>query len=206
MGNPIKDTIRDFAVNKEKLFHSPIDDTVNDFGVAHNKVVLEHMRKAHKEEMYNMLMKDVEDEDTNISEEGIKNLKFDSQPQIVMQDYDHARNINRMKKAVKNDDNKTRMDLLPSKALEGIAKIFTFGAKKYNDYNYKNGKGLDWNRPFAACLRHLNAWNDGEDLDKESGKSHLYHAGCCIMMLIDLVDSNIGDDKRYESIDGPPQD
>jgi len=185
---------------------NPIDDTMRDF---QGEEVIKHMRKQHKEEMFNMLMKDVEDQDTNISAEGIKNLKFDvttGEVKALSTPYDHEKNIKRMKKAVKNDDNKTRMDLLPSKALDGIAKIFTFGAKKYNDYNYKNGEGLDWSRPYAALMRHMIAWNDGEDLDQESGKSHLYHAGCCIMMLIDLVDSNIGNDKRYESIDGPPQD
>jgi len=101
--------------------------------------------------------------------------------------------------AVKFDNGKPRMDLLPPKALEGIAKIFTFGAKKYHDFNYKTGKGLDLNRPLAACYRHLNAWNEGEENDPESGQSHLYHAGCCIMMLIDLVDSNIGRDTRFKT-------
>jgi len=101
------------------------------------------------------------------------------------------------KEARKKDFGKTRMDLLPPKALEGIAKIMTYGAAKYNDYNYKQGKGLDWDRMLGACMRHLNAWNDGEDLDKESGQSHLYHAGCCIMMLIDLVDSQKGKDTRF---------
>jgi len=112
--------------------------------------------------------------------------------------WDHDKNIKKMKKAIKNDNGKTRMDLLPPKALDGIAKIFTFGAKKYNDYNYKNGKGLDWCRPYAALMRHMIAWNDGEDIDQESGESHLYHAGCCIMMLIDLVDSEIGKDTRFK--------
>jgi len=111
----------------------------------------------------------------------------------------HKKNIARMKKAVKHDENKNRMDLLPPKALKGIGEIFTFGAKppKYTPHNYKENGGLDWTRVLAACYRHLNAWNDGEDNDNESGKSHLYHAGCCIMMLIDLVDSGIGKDTRF---------
>jgi len=127
----------------------------------------------------------------------LKSFISDSKPEIIMPTYNHEENIKRMKKATKNDGGKTRMDLLPPKALEGIAKIFTFGAKKYNDYNYKNGEGLDWDRPYAAMIRHLNAWNDGEDIDPESGQSHLYHAGCCIMMLIDLVDSHKGKDTRF---------
>jgi len=73
----------------------------------------------------------------------------------------------------------------------------SYGATKYNSYNYKLGKGLDWDRIYSACQRHLVAWNGGEDIDPESGQSHLYHAGCCIMMLIDLVDSKKGKDTRY---------
>lgn len=99
--------------------------------------------------------------------------------------------------AVKKDNDKPKMNLLPSNALLGIAKVMTYGAKKYNSYNYKLGYGLDWDRIYSACQRHLTAWNAGEDLDKESGQPHLYHAGCCIMMLIDLVDSKIGKDTRF---------
>ena len=99
--------------------------------------------------------------------------------------------------ATKKDIGKTQMHLLPPKALEGIAKIMTYGAGKYNPYNYKLGKGLNWDRLYSACMRHLNAWNDGEDRDPESGESHLFHAGCCIMMLIDLQESKIGKDTRF---------
>ncbi len=108
-----------------------------------------------------------------------------------------------MDEAVKFDNGKVRMDLLPPAALRGIADVFTFGANKYADFNYKNGKGLDWDRPYAALARHMNAWNGGEDNDPETGKSHLYHAGCCIMMLIDLIDSGIGKDTRFKTEDAP---
>jgi len=101
--------------------------------------------------------------------------------------------------AMKKDKDKPRMDLLPSNALFGIATIMSYGATKYNDFNYKKGKGLDWDRLYAACQRHLVAWNGGEELDPESGESHLYHAGCCIMMLIDLVETKKGRDTRYKS-------
>ena len=101
-------------------------------------------------------------------------------------------------KAIKNDKDKIRMDLLPPKALEGIARAMTYGSIKYADYNYKNGDGLEWRQPYAAMLRHLNKWNDGEDIDPESGEKHLYHAGACIVMLIDLIDSQKGKDTRYK--------
>jgi len=65
--------------------------------------------------------------------------------------------------AVKYDNGKPRMDLLPPKAQKGIADVFGYGADKYEDFNYKNGKGLLWSRVYAACLRHLNDWNGGEE-------------------------------------------
>lgn len=104
------------------------------------------------------------------------------------------------KEAVKFDGDKPMMYLLPPKAQKAIAEVLTYGAKppKYSEYNYKNGKGLDWDRPFSAMLRHLNSWNDGEDIDPESGYTHLAHAGCCIMMLLDLVESGIGKDTRFK--------
>jgi len=99
--------------------------------------------------------------------------------------------------ATKKDHDKPSMALLPPSALYGIAGVFSYGEQKYHAYNYKSGKGLDWDRPFSACLRHLVAWNEGEEDDRESGKSHLFHAGCCIMMLIDLVENGIGKDTRF---------
>jgi len=105
-----------------------------------------------------------------------------------------------MTEATKNDQDKPRMELLPPKALRGAAVVFGYGAKppKYSEFNYKLGKGLDWGRVFAAIQRHLNSWNDGEELDKESGYPHLWHALCGMMMLDDLVESGMGKDTRFK--------
>lgn len=87
-------------------------------------------------------------------------------------------------KAQKFDDDKNRVDLLPPLALQRIAEIFTFGANKYSSWDWS--KGLSFSRLYGALLRHVFAWFRGERNDPESGKSHLYHAGCCIMMLIEM--------------------
>jgi len=100
--------------------------------------------------------------------------------------------------AIKFDKEKPKMDLFPPKALKAIAQGMTHGAKKYNRFNYKLGEGLNWTQPYAACMRHLNAWNDGEDMDEDSGLPHLWLAGCEMVMLIDLVESEIGDDTRFD--------
>ena len=98
--------------------------------------------------------------------------------------------------AVKDDSEKVRFDLVPINALTDIAKVFSFGAKKYSDFNWKKGKCMEWHRLFSACLRHLNAFWDGEDFDKESKFHHVASAGCNIMMLLSLILDNHGVDDR----------
>lgn len=59
-------------------------------------------------------------------------------------------------------------------------------------------KGMDWSRPFSALHRHLEAWWNGENHDPETGYSHLWHAGCCILFLIAYERRGIGKDDRPE--------
>lgn len=100
-------------------------------------------------------------------------------------------------KALKFDSEKAGMDLLPVGAKKAIAEVFDFGAKKYARHNWRNG--FNYSRLIAAAERHLDAFNDGEDLDPESGKSHLAHLGCCVMMLLESTIKGYGTDDRYKS-------
>jgi len=84
----------------------------------------------------------------------------------------------------KHDDGKPRMDLLDRHALEEIARVLGFGAQKYAAHNWR--RGISYSRLTAAALRHLHAFNDGEDIDTESGLSHLAHLGCCVMFLLNM--------------------
>lgn len=81
----------------------------------------------------------------------------------------------------KDDADKLRYDLLPPDALEGVVRIFTYGAGKYADRNWEGG--IAYGRLFAAVMRHLWSWWRGKDVDEESGLSHLDHAMCGVMML-----------------------
>lgn len=83
---------------------------------------------------------------------------------------------------IKFDNNKVDLSLLPKVALEEMAKAMMHGAKKYGRNNYT--KGMEATRIIAAALRHITAYNDGQDTDEESGVSHLGHAmACCLMLL-----------------------
>jgi len=98
---------------------------------------------------------------------------------------------------LKYDSGKPRMDLLPAYSLEQIALVLGFGAQKYASWNWS--KGIAYSRLLGACLRHLFAWARGENTDKESGLSHLAHAGCCILFLIWMSDKRRDKDDRGDS-------
>ena|ERR1700682_4855695 len=96
---------------------------------------------------------------------------------------------------VKHDSGKVRMDLLSPIALEEIAKVMTYGAKKYGDNNWRGG--LAWSRVVGALLRHVFSWIKREEIDSETGLSHLAHAGCCLMFLLEYSITHPELDDRY---------
>lgn len=99
-------------------------------------------------------------------------------------------------RGTKHDTGKSQLSLIPRAALEAEANVFAFGAKKYSRDNYK--LGMDYTRLIDAALRHVNAFNDNETLDPESGLSHLAHAKCCLSMLIYYMSTGVGNDDRYK--------
>ncbi|WP_308219238.1 dATP/dGTP diphosphohydrolase domain-containing protein [Bartonella machadoae] len=99
--------------------------------------------------------------------------------------------------AHKADDGKARLDLIPPSTLIEIGKVLEFGAKKYGANNWRNG--MDWSRFYGAALRHLFAWFGGETKDGESDLSHLAHAVCCLVFLMECEAKQIGHDDRLKS-------
>jgi hypothetical protein len=97
---------------------------------------------------------------------------------------------------MKGDGGKPRTDLLPPVPLLRIAEVLGYGARKYAPHNWR--KGADWGRIYAALVRHLFAWLDGEDLDPETGMSHLAHAGCEMLFLLEITEKGIGTDDRWK--------
>lgn len=98
--------------------------------------------------------------------------------------------------AVKYDQEKPDYSLMPPEAMDEVAAVWTFGQRKYAAFNWRAGNGFAWRRPVAAALRHIYAWLRGEDLDPESGLSHLAHAICCLSMVITYAKIGKGEDNR----------
>lgn len=99
--------------------------------------------------------------------------------------------------AIKFDQNKLPLHLLSTEAMNQTAAVLQFGAKKYAEHNWR--KGFAWSRPLAAAMRHITAFNNGEDKDPESGLSHLAHAACCIMFLLEFEKTHKHLDDRYKA-------
>jgi len=84
----------------------------------------------------------------------------------------------------KYDNKKPRVDLITPDFMMGLGEILAYGAEKYSADNWN--KCEDYNRYYAAALRHLCQWKAGEILDDESGKPHLLHAATSLMFLYEL--------------------
>ena len=71
--------------------------------------------------------------------------------------------------------------LIPLATMADEARVWAYGKAKYAAWNW--AKGQDWDVPFACLMRHLAAWQAGEELDPESLLPHLAHAMCNLRML-----------------------
>jgi hypothetical protein len=121
--------------------------------------------------------------------------------------------MNNIKKYIKNNEEikelkkeigarfnkgKIRYELIPTYALEELAKVYTYGAEKYDQYNWR--KGLSWLNTLGSLLRHVYAWKKGEKIDSESNCHHLAMAAWNCFTLMSFEKNSIGID------DLPPQD
>jgi len=84
----------------------------------------------------------------------------------------------------KHDANKPRTDLLPPRALLAVSRVLALGAAKYGADNWHRCQ--EPARYLGAALRHVFAHMAGEKVDAESGESHLTHAACCLLFLMEL--------------------
>lgn len=73
-------------------------------------------------------------------------------------------------------------------ALRSLARVYAMGAAKYSRGNYR--KGYPASLSISAAMRHFAAWMEGEDLDPESGESHLSHVVWHCFNLQQILDNH----------------
>lgn len=98
--------------------------------------------------------------------------------------------LNKMGIGVRFNQNKLRYDLIPQEIIDELAKVFTFGAVKYDEENWKNFNEKQQKEIMASLLRHIYAHKKNEIFDKETGCTHLGHAACNIAFILHFLFKN----------------
>jgi hypothetical protein len=93
---------------------------------------------------------------------------------------------------------KAPMQLLPPPFLIEMAWVAKLGGEKYGPFNWRENS-VESMTYVGAIMRHLAAWVDGEDVDPESGKSHLAHIALSCGIVIDAEKFGTLQDNRPPS-------
>lgn len=88
-----------------------------------------------------------------------------------------------------------RFDLIPVGALTALAEHYGVGAEKYDENQWR--KGYEWSKSYAALQRHLTAWWGGEDIDAETGSSHLAAVAWHSFTLLTFIHEQPDFDDRF---------
>jgi hypothetical protein len=90
---------------------------------------------------------------------------------------------------------KVGLSVVPLGPIMEVALALTEGARKYGRHNYRV-KGIRASIYFDACTRHLASWWEGEDIDPDSGLSHLAKAMACLVIMRDAMRNGTLTDDR----------
>jgi len=94
------------------------------------------------------------------------------------------------------DLGKLRWDLLPYDSLEKVVEVFTHGASKYDDENWR--QGMAYKRMYGPIFRHLTKSISGEDIDPDSFCFHLAQVAWGSICLLWYQMNNVGEDDRVK--------
>ena len=84
---------------------------------------------------------------------------------------------------------------IPPRVLLEVAQAMMEGSKKYGIYNYRKA-GVSYSTYYSSTFRHLIAWFEGEDIDPDSGLSHITKAISGLIVLRDsMLEGNAIDDR-----------
>ncbi len=92
-------------------------------------------------------------------------------------------------------DMKAAVHRVPPALMLSAALGMKNGVEKYGPFNWRE-TAIEALTYYAATLRHLLAWFDGEDTDPDSGNPHLAHAAASLAILLDALASGRVIDNR----------
>lgn len=96
---------------------------------------------------------------------------------------------------------KAPLSTVPLRPVLEVGAAMVEGACKYGRHNYRRA-GVRATVYFDAAARHLFAWYEGQDIDPESGLSHVVKAIAGLMVLRDsMLQGNWVDDRPPKVVD-----
>ena len=123
----------------------------------------------------------------------LKSLSLQNRDWIVEQ-YNRNRPFKDHITADRFNEGKMAWELVDFESLEPLVEVLMFGATKYSKDNWKKGQAIT--ELLGSLFRHIIAFQNGEDLDEESGKSHIGHAMCNLMFIQYVLDNHKHFDDR----------
>jgi len=90
---------------------------------------------------------------------------------------------------------KNRTSSIPPQFILALGRVMQHGADKYGKYNWRETP-IDAADYVDAINRHFIAWWSGEDLDPDSGESHLVHLAACCCVVWDAIQQDSFNDNR----------
>lgn len=100
-------------------------------------------------------------------------------------------------RALRYNVGKAKLSYVPLALKEACSRGMVYGANKYERDNWK--KGFPWTELVDCAMRHLEAFNEGEDIDAESGLSHIDLLACNVAFLAHMIKFSAGTDDRPQS-------
>jgi hypothetical protein len=97
---------------------------------------------------------------------------------------------------------KVPLHCIPCGPLMEVGLAFMEGGRKYGSHNYRK-IGVKASTYYDAVMRHMMAWWEGEDIDKDSGVPHIIKTIACLFVLRDSVlMDNCEDDRPIKYPEG----
>lgn len=94
---------------------------------------------------------------------------------------------------------KAPMSTVPAAVLAEVGVAMLEGARKYGRHNYR-AVGVRASVYYDACMRHVMRWWEGEDLDPDSGLTHVTKAIASLVVLRDaMMQAKLEDDRPPRS-------
>lgn len=83
--------------------------------------------------------------------------------------------------SLRKNGGKPQMSNISPQFILDLAALMTKATEKYPVFNWAKGNYMSV--PYDSCMRHLLAFNSGENNDPETGLGHLAHAAANIMFM-----------------------